>query len=103
MHVCVLREQRPVEPIDFVVLTIGVVVAVLRSPNFIAHQEHRDAKREQRDRHEILNLAVSESLDSRIVGGALDATVPASIVVRAVAVILPVGFVVFVDCRRPGR
>ena len=69
MHIRVLYEQRPIEPIRFVVLTVSVVVAVLRAPDFIAHQEHGKPKREQRDGHEILHLAVSESLNFRIVVG----------------------------------
>jgi hypothetical protein len=30
-------DQRPIKPSAFVILTIGVVVAALRSPNLIAH------------------------------------------------------------------
>src|ERR1700741_4166199 len=99
MHIRVLQEQRPIEPIRFVVLTVSVIVATLRSTDFIAHQEHGKAQREQRDGHEILYLAVSESLNFRIRSGALSTTVPTPIVVSAITVILTVGFVVFVIVR----
>ena len=38
MHIRVLFDQRPVEPTGLVVLAIGVVVAALRAPHFVAHQ-----------------------------------------------------------------
>src|SRR5262249_29950508 len=35
--------QRPIEPTNFVVLTVGVVVALLCAPYLITANEHRDA------------------------------------------------------------
>ena len=96
MNFRVLYEQRPIEPVPFVVLTVGVVVALLRTPDFIAHQEHGKAKRKHSDDHEILHLAGSESLNFGIRGWTLDTAVPAPIVIAAIAVFLTVGFVVLV-------
>ena len=66
----------------------------LGAPHLVAHPDHGDAEREQRDRQEVLHLAVSQRLDIRGVGRALDTAVPAPVVVRAVAVVLPVRLVV---------
>src|ERR1700757_2566785 len=96
MHIRVLHKQRPIEPILFVVLTVGVVVPVLGSANLITHQKHGKTKRKHGDGHEILDLAGSESLNFSIRGGTLDPTVPAPIVIAAVTVFFTVGFVVFV-------
>src|SRR5262249_21746415 len=74
--------------------TVGVVVAALRVANLVAHQDHGHAERHQRDGQEVLDLAVTQFLDGRIVGRSLDATVPAGVVVGAVAVVLAVGLVV---------
>src|SRR5579864_6801294 len=94
MYVRVLDEQRPIEPIGFVVLTVSVVVAILCSPDFIAHQEHGKTKRKQRDGQKILHLAGSEALNFRISAWTLDTAVPASIVISAVSVLLSIGLVV---------
>src|SRR5690348_16521763 len=99
MHIRVLREQRPVEPIPFVVLTISVVVAVLSSPDFVAHQEHGKAKRKHGYGHEVLHLAGSESLNFGIRGWTLDTAVPAPIVIAAVAVFLTIGIVMLLVVR----
>ena len=36
--------QRPVEPAKFVVVAIGVVIAILGAPHFVAHQDHGHAE-----------------------------------------------------------
>ena len=38
-----LRDLPPVEPVQFVVVAVGVVVAVLGAGDFVAHQDHRHA------------------------------------------------------------
>ena len=39
-HTGVLFSEVPVEPADFIVLAIGVVIAELGAAHFIAHQQH---------------------------------------------------------------
>src|SRR5215469_13908562 len=95
----VFREQGPVEPANFIVLTIGIVVAVLGSPALVAHQKHWKAKRENRDSQEILDLAIPQFLNGRVVARALDTAVPTPIVIGAIAVILAVGLVVLIVVR----
>ena len=90
VHVGVLGEQRPVEPTGLVVLAVGVVVAVLRAPHFVTHDDHGHAQRKHGHRQEILDLAVAQLLDRGIVGRALHAAVPASVIVSSVAVVFAV-------------
>ncbi len=62
--------------------------------DLVAREQHRRAHRKQGEREEVLHLAVAQPLDRRIVGRALDAAVPAAVVVGAVAIPLPVRLVV---------
>ena len=94
MHIGVLVEQGPIEPTGLVVLAVGVVVAALRAADLVAHQDHRHAQREQGDRQEVLHPAVAESFDGGVGSRAFDATIPAPVVVGAVAISLAVGLVV---------
>src|SRR4029077_17775631 len=95
VQLVMLRCQCPVQPAGFVILTVGVVVTMLASPHFVAHENHRDAERKHRDRQEVFGLPIAQLLYSWIVGRTLDAAVPAPVIARAVAVVFPVGFIVF--------
>jgi len=75
-------------------MTVSVVIPVLRSADFVPHHEHRQTKREQCGRQEILDLTVSKFLNIRIIGRAFDAAVPASIVVPAIAVVFAIWLVI---------
>ena len=66
----------PVEPADFVVLSIGVVVAALRTLAFVARKHHRRSLREQKRREEIAHLPVAQCDDAGIVGRTFRAAVP---------------------------
>ncbi len=94
MSPCCL-EVRPVEPADFVVLAIGVVVAVLGAPDLVAHQDHRRTQRQEGDGEEVLDLPIAELPRSP---GHRSALRPRScwteVVVGAVPVVLAVGLVV---------
>src|SRR2546422_1913827 len=94
MHIGMLRHQRPVKPTGLVVLAISVVVTLLGAPYFVAHQNHRQTQREYRHGQKVLHLPVSQLLDGRIIGGALDTPIAASVVVRAIAVGFAVQLVV---------
>ena len=89
-----LLQQRPVEPTGFVVLAVGVVVAALGAPHFVAHHDHRHAQRQQGDGQKVLHLAVAQAFDRGIVGRAFDTAIPASVVVGAIAVVFAVRLVV---------
>ena len=88
--------RRPVEPVELVVLAVGVVVALLAAPELVAREQHRRALRQQQGGEEVAPLARAQLEDRRVVGRALDAAVPGQVVVVAVAVVLAVGLVVLV-------
>src|SRR6516164_8808905 len=99
MDVRVLSEQGPVEPTGLIVLTVRIIVAVLRSPHFIAHHKHWQTKRKESHGQEILYLAVSKFFNRRVIGWPFGSTVPTSIVACAVAVALSVRLVVLFIVR----
>ena len=90
----VLLQIVPVEPRDFIVLTIGVVVALLRVAHFIARQYHGNALTDHQQRDGVLHLTVAQGDDIGVVGRALAAAVPAVVMVFAVTVALAIGLVV---------
>jgi len=66
----------PVEPRDLVVLTPGIVVAVLRSPPLVATEHHRDTLREQQRREEVPLLPRAQRENRTVLRRAFDAAVP---------------------------
>ena len=103
MHICMLREEPPIEPAGFIILTIGIVVSELRPPHLIAHENHRHPRRKHGDGQKVLDLAVSELFHRWIVAGTLGSAIPASVIVCAVTVAFAVRFVVLFGCKRRGR
>src|SRR5439155_25155433 len=85
----------PVQPGGLVVLTVGVVVAVLGVAQLVAAADHRHALGEEQGGDQIPLLAFAEGAASRIVARPLGAAVPAQVIVAAVFVVLAIGFVVF--------
>src|SRR5678815_2269502 len=86
-------EQSPVEPAGLVILAIRVVVTVLCATDLVAHGEHWRSDGEQQQSEEVPDLTVPELLDGGILGRSLYATVPARVVVGAVAVVLAIRLV----------
>jgi hypothetical protein len=66
-YVGVAVDLPPVEPAEFVVLAVGVVVAVLGPPDLVAHADHGDALRQQEDGGEVLDLPAAEVLEPGVV------------------------------------
>jgi len=96
------REQRaavvvelPIDPADLVVLTIGVVVALLRPADLVAGAQHGNALREEQDREQVSLLPLAERANRRVVARALDAAIPAPVGVATVTIVLAIGLVVF--------
>ena len=98
-----LCEKRPVEPAGFVILAIGIVVPTLCSPHFVTHEKHGHTNRKHRYGQKVLYLPVSEFLHAGIIGWTFNTAVPASIVVRPVAVVFAICFVVLAIITRRGR
>src|SRR5579884_3555763 len=85
----------PIEPANLIILAIRIDVALLGPPDFVACQQHRHSSREQENRHKILDLTFAQRLNSRIVNLSFNTTIPAQIVIVAIAVLLAVEFVMF--------
>src|SRR5258708_27227436 len=84
----------PINPGNLVVLAVGVVVAALRAPEFVAGLQHGHARRKQQRRRYIAQLPLSQLADGGIVRNALDSAIPAQIVVVTIGVGVEIGFVV---------
>ncbi len=91
-----VADALPVHPADLVVLAVGVVVAPLRAFDLVAHQQHRGAVAQHQRGDRGPAQAVAHGKHVLVVGRALDAAVPAQVVVVAVAVALLVRLVVLV-------
>ena len=90
-----LGRVRPVQPADVVVLTVGVVVALLRAPGLVAGADHRHALRHAAAWRG--SCASAGSVPRSIAGSSVapsTAEVGAQVVRLAVLVVLPVGLVV---------
>src|SRR5262249_1631050 len=85
----------PVNPADFVVLAVGIVVSSLGAPDLVAGGKHRDAVRQKESRQKIASLAASDLQNGGIARRTLDAAVPAPILVATVAVTFSIHLVVF--------
>ena len=81
-------------PGGFVVLSVGVVVAALGSPDLVAVRQHRNALRERERGDEVAHDAKAHVEDLWIVRLALYTPIAADVVVVAVAILLAVGLVV---------
>src|SRR5262249_45208203 len=86
--------QLPVEPADFAVLTVGVVVALLGVAQFISCQKHRHSLRKKQSSDQVALLFLAQAKNVRLVRWAFDIAVPAIVVVAAVAVFFTIGLVV---------
>src|SRR5260370_20959788 len=83
----------PIDPGNLVVLAVGVVVAALRAPEFVAGLQHGHALRKEQRRQYIAQLPLSQLDDGGIVRKALDSAIPAQIVVVTIGVGIEIGFV----------
>src|SRR5579862_4086154 len=98
-HVSMLLLLGPIQPADFVVLAISVVISTLSISCFIARNKHRYATRKHQDRRKVANLLLAQLLNSGILRLALHPTVPTQVFVVAVVVAFSVGFIMFAVVR----
>src|ERR1700743_899043 len=89
----------PVDPADFVVLAVSVVVALLGARELVTGGDHRNAMRNQQNSDEIPALTFAQVLDIGIAGRTLNAAVPTVVVVRTIAVVFTVGEIVLIVVR----
>ena len=86
----------PIEPTDVVVLAVGVVVALLGTPELIAAEQQRHPEGEQQSGEHGSRLSCPQRENVRIGTWPFRSTVPRSVVAGTVAVVLAIGLVVFV-------
>src|SRR3954467_2539574 len=95
-HVVVsMTETRPIDPADFVVMAIGIVVAALAVADLVAGKHQRDAAGKKQACEKVAALPASGLDDDRIVSWPFDAKIHALIGIGSVAVMLSICFVVF--------
>ena len=82
--------KRPIEPVPVFILAISVVVAVLGASAFVAHIEHRDPLADKEKSNGVFLLPQPECIDLCVFRRALNAAVPAVVVIGAVVVVFAV-------------
>src|SRR5690242_11180150 len=83
----------PTDPSDWIVLAIGVVVAVLGVADLVAGEEERNALCKQQASELIFPQPVAKRIDLGIIALAFMAAIVAVIIVGAVAIILAISLV----------
>src|SRR5258708_19829349 len=78
-------EAIPIDPADFVILAIGVVVAELRVGDFVAGEDQRQTLRQQQTCKLVSTELPAQRNDRRVVGRALMAPIGAVVLVFAAA------------------
>src|ERR1019366_1619151 len=84
----------PVQPAHFVVLAVGVVVALLGACDFVARENHGNAVRKQQNGGKVFSLTRAQLVPGGIVARAFPATIPTVVGVGAISVVLAVGEIV---------
>ena len=79
-------QQRPVQPGNFIVLAVGVVVAKLRIAKFVSRQKHRRSAAAQQHRTGIFDHSFPKRFYSGVVGFSLVPTVPAPVIVTSIKI-----------------
>ena len=91
--------QIPVEPREFIVLAVGIVISQLCFAKFVPAAKHGHALRQQQCCKEISALPVPQSLNRGILRFAFDAAVPVVVVAVPVSVFFQIGKVPFLLVR----
>ena len=79
--------ERPVTPADLRTLAIGIVVASLRTREFVAGEQHRRSFRQQQGGAHVSHLPPAQCQGRPVVGRPFDAAVPRAVVRMAVAIV----------------
>src|SRR5436305_8582005 len=95
-QIMILFHEMPIEPTDLIILAVGVVVSLLGTSDFIASHKHRDALGEQKNSCKILDLALAQCLNVRIVRLSFHTTIPAQIIIITIPIPFAIAFVVFI-------
>src|SRR5262245_61634707 len=99
MNIGVLIYKAPIEPADFIVLSVGIIVSFLSPKHFVTHEKHRCPDCYKQNTDEVLSLPISQLIDNRIVCWAFDSTVPAEVGIGAVTIFLTIRFIMLLVIR----
>src|SRR6476661_3954532 len=83
----------PIQPADFVVLAISVVVPILRVANGIPGEQHRHPLGQEHGCNEVPLLSCPQRLYCRIIGWPFYSAVPTAIIIGAVPIVFAVRLV----------
>src|SRR5208337_417791 len=99
-YVLIRLEPAPIQPVDFVVLVVGIIVSELCIQELVTRPEHRDAVREHEEAEEVFSLfpAKCQNLRWHALVSFLSA-VPTVIRVHTVLIVMTVFPVVFLIVR----
>src|SRR5208283_4109418 len=89
----------PVHPVCNVVVAITVVVALLRPPDLVSHDQHRNPSAQEEEAGRIFHLTITQGVHLGIISFTLVTTVPTVIVIAPIVIPLAVSFVVLVVVR----
>ena len=90
----VFIQKFPIEPSDFIIQPVGIVVAFLRAQELIAAEQHRHSLTQHQSKDEVFRLPNAFSNDAGIVGLAFAAEVYTKIFGGAVAAVMSVFVIV---------
>ena len=86
----------PIQPGEFIVLTIGIVIALLRMADVVSGQNHRHTGGQEQGGDKVSFLLRTQRVDRRIIRRSFGPAIPAIIVVGAILIVFPIRFVIFV-------
>src|ERR1700733_12707328 len=86
----------PVEPTYFVILRIGVIVAMLGSREFVTSKNHRRATRQEYCCQHVSHLAEAKPSDLGVVSRAFNSMIPGDVVGMTVPVSFPIRVILLV-------
>ena len=82
--------ERPIEPVPFLILTIGIVISALATATFISHVDHRNALTYKEQCNGVFLLPQPQRVNGRVIRFTLNAGVPTVIVIGTVIVVLAI-------------
>ena len=90
----------PVEPVQLIVLTIGIVIALFGMGHFVTHQNHGYTLADHEDGECVFDELLAQGVDVRIVCGTFPATVPTVVVIVTVPISFSVSPVMLLIVRK---
>ena len=87
--------QIPIQPTDFIVLAISIVVTVLSPSELVTSNKHWHALAKHQRGDHVFDLSQPQRVNDRLIGWTFDAKVLTEVIIIAVAIVFAVGQIVF--------